>query len=82
MAELGLEPRTSRRYETEELLEILRDFAEELGHAPSIAELQAQEDLPSPCTYRYRFGRWNEAVRQAGLTPRHAISPKRDVADE
>jgi hypothetical protein len=23
---------------------------------------------------RDRFGRWNEALRQAGLTPRHPIS--------
>jgi hypothetical protein len=29
--------------------------------------------VPSPYTYRDRFGRWNEALREAGLTPRHTI---------
>lgn len=59
LAEVGLEPRTSRRYESEELLQILRELAEEFGRTPTIAELQAREDLPSPHTYRDRFGRWN-----------------------
>jgi hypothetical protein len=71
LAELGLEVRTSRRYESEELLEVLRELARELGHTPSISELQARKDLPSPYTIRDRFGRWNEALRMAGLEPGH-----------
>jgi hypothetical protein len=71
LAEVGLEPRCGRRYETEELLQILRELAEELGRTPTIAELQARADLPSPYTYRDRFGRWNEALGKAGLTPRY-----------
>ena len=73
LAEIGLEARTSRRYESEELLQILRELAEELGHTPTIAELQAREDLPSPYTYRDRFERWNQARRRAGLMPPHSI---------
>jgi hypothetical protein len=73
LAELGLEVRTSRRYESEELLEVVRELARKLGHTPSIADLQARKDLPSPYTIRDRFGRWSEALRQAGLTPRHEM---------
>jgi hypothetical protein len=72
LAEIGLTVRTSRRYESEQLLQILRELADELGHTPTTAELQAREDLPSSYTYRDRFGRWTEALRRAGLTPRHS----------
>ena len=73
LAEVGLEPRTSRRYESDELLQILRELAEELGHTPTIADLQARKELPSPYTYRDRLGRWNEALGQARLRPRHPV---------
>jgi hypothetical protein len=70
LAEIELEARTSRRYGTDRLLQILRELARELGHTPSIAEPQARKELPSPYTYRDRFGRWSEALRQARLTSR------------
>lgn len=72
VAEAGLELRRgNRRYGRDELSDVLRDLAQKLGHAPSMAELWEREDLPSPSTYKYRFGRWNDALRQAGLKPRH-----------
>jgi len=71
LAELGLTPRSSRRYGTEELKEMLRDLANELGHVPTVAEMRARAEMPAPRTFRYRFGTWNEALRAAGLTPRH-----------
>jgi hypothetical protein len=75
----GLEPgRRSRRYDRGELIEILRGLAEELGHAPSMAELWEREDLPTPSTYKYRFGRWNLALEEAGLTPQHVIKRPQD----
>jgi hypothetical protein len=67
-----------RRYGREELLDILRALAEELGHAPTMVELWQRDDLPRPSTYKVRFGRWNAALREAGLTPRH---PKPHVED-
>jgi hypothetical protein len=73
LAEIGLTVRTSRRYESEQLLQLLRELAEELGHTPTIAALQAREDLPSSYTYRDRLGRWIEALKQAGLTSRHSF---------
>jgi hypothetical protein len=65
--QISPEPPISRHYETDELLQILRELAEELGHTPTVLELGAREDLPSPYTYRDRFGRWSEALREAGL---------------
>jgi hypothetical protein len=68
--EAGLEPGGRfKRYDRAELLDILRELAGELGHTPSTAELSEREDLPSAGTYRYRFGRWNAALREAGLPP-------------
>jgi predicted transcriptional regulator len=79
LAEAGLEvgPR-GRRYERDELLEILRSFAEDLGHAPSERELKKRDDLPNPGTYRDHFGGWNAALREAGLTPRYPTSRSED----
>jgi hypothetical protein len=75
----GLEPgRRSRRYHRGELIEILRGLAEELGHAPSMAELWEREDLPTPSTYKYRFGRWNVALEETGLTPQHVMKKTED----
>jgi hypothetical protein len=39
LAEIGLQPKGSKLYEREELLSVLRDLAEELGHPPFQAEL-------------------------------------------
>mgnify|MGYP001043517992 CR=1 FL=1 len=49
----GLEPGPrSKRYSRDELLSVLQELAEELGHAPSMAELWEREDLPTPSTYK------------------------------
>jgi hypothetical protein len=69
LAEIGLEPRGSRLYERDELLSILLDLTEELGHPPSQTELWQREGLPRPTTYRYRFGSWSRALEAAGLRP-------------
>lgn len=75
LAEAGLEADPgNRRYDKDELLDILRDVAAELGHAPTMAELWEREDLPTPSAYKYRFGRWNDALREAGLTPRYVVN--------
>jgi hypothetical protein len=70
LREAGLElGQRWKRYDRAELLDILRELAEELGHTPSTAELWEREDLPAPTTYKYRFGRWTVALREAGLPP-------------
>jgi hypothetical protein len=43
-----------------------------------MAELWEREDLPTPSTYKYRFGRWNVALEEAGLTPQRVIKRPQD----
>jgi hypothetical protein len=68
----GLEPRRGwgdRTYSDQELLDDLRALAAELGRSPTQAEMLARPDLPTPATYRNRFGSWSAAQRAAGLRP-------------
>ncbi|MGD9099390.1 MAG: hypothetical protein PVF45_02840 [Anaerolineae bacterium] len=66
----GLEPyRLRPTFSKEQLLQILRDLAAELGYAPTTYEMQARQDLPSPATYHRHFGTWKAALQAAGLTP-------------
>jgi hypothetical protein len=68
LREAGLElGRRFKRYDRAELLDILRELAGELGHTPSTAELWDRKSLPSPATYQNHFGRWNAALKEAGL---------------
>jgi hypothetical protein len=66
LAQIGLQPRGSRLYERDELLSVLRDLAEDLGHSPPQAELWERDGLPRPTTYRYHFESWNRALEAAG----------------
>jgi hypothetical protein len=65
-------------YSCDELLDSLRMLARELGRAPTGREMSAREDLPHATTYWKRFGRWNAAVRAAGLIPRRVSSSAED----
>jgi hypothetical protein len=69
-------------YSREELLESLQTLAKELGHVPTGREMSAREDLPHATTYWKRFGRWNAAVRAAGLIPRRVSSSAEYQEDE
>jgi uncharacterized protein YejL (UPF0352 family) len=67
----GLETRPHiPAYTDKQLLNILRDLAADLGRAPTIQELLARSDLPSPRTFAGHFGNWNKALEAAGLEPR------------
>jgi hypothetical protein len=63
----GLEPYRRPTFSDEQLLQILRDLAAELGRTPLLRELQARSDLPSSSVYTRRFGGWNAALQAAGL---------------
>lgn len=83
LVEAGLEmKRRNRHYDKDEVLEIVRDLAAELGQAPVMADLWDRDDLPSPSAYRYRFGRWHAALREAGLTPRHPMKRRDGGCDD
>lgn len=53
----------------EELLELLRKKAKELGRAPTYDDVEKDPDMPSPQTYKKRFKGFHEAIVAAGLTP-------------
>ncbi len=56
-------------YTDEQLLNILRDLADELGRAPTTREIVARPSLPCPNTYANRFGSWRAALACLGLRP-------------
>lgn len=65
--------RNSYRYTDEELIQMLRTFAEELGHVPSTSEVNANEKLPHYSTFVNKFGSFTGAVLAAGLEPNFKI---------
>ncbi|MEA3340723.1 MAG: hypothetical protein U9R15_12205 [Chloroflexota bacterium] len=73
LAEVGLKPHRSKSYVygREELLDMLRALANELGHTPITPELMERDDLPHPTTFIQRLGGWNKGLEEAGLTPRY-----------
>lgn len=67
--EAGIDTEGSHKpkYSREELLDLLRDLRDELGHVPTARELDAKDGYPSRSTYSARFGSWSEAKKQAGI---------------
>lgn len=61
-----------RDYTDEELIEMLREFAKELGETPTIQQIQENDTMPSRGTYAYRFGSYGEACLEAGIEPNQA----------
>lgn len=68
----GIRPRQAparTRYSDEELIAAIRRAADELGKAPTMKEMALLEGVPSPLTFRDRFGSWTSAIKAAGLEP-------------
>ncbi len=65
-------------YTDQQLLDILRDLAAELGRSPTAQEMRKRR-LPRPETCAARFGSWNAALAAAGLETRHY---SQDYTDE
>lgn len=66
----GLEHRSwlPARASEEELLEAIRDLAEELGHAPTRGEMREQGPY-SREPFERVFGSWSAALEEAGFSP-------------
>lgn len=62
----GPEPQGRRRATDETLLRRLREFAVEIGHAPSTTEFD-KEGPHAPTTLRNRWGSWGDVLERAGL---------------
>ena len=69
---------SSSRYPNtdDELLEMLKAKAEQLGRTPTARDIYDNDDMPYPATYHRRFGSWNKALKAAGLSPNRR-SPKK-----
>lgn len=70
----GLETFASRKtgnpvYTDQELLEALQEFDEIIDGPVTQKRLEAHDEYPSSITYQDRFGSWNDAKSQAGVTP-------------
>ena len=68
LEEAGLTPRNVHRTD-EALLDDLRALADELGRTPVSKDTDDVEYVASYVTYASRFGKWNNALREAGLEP-------------
>ena len=55
------------KYSDEEVLEMLQEFGEELGHPPSSYEVQKNDALPAQNTFTNRFGDWQSVLDAAGF---------------
>jgi transposase len=66
----GIEPQGTGapKYTQEKLLDMLRNCAEKHGGDCSAKQFAADEETCAPETLQRRFGSWNEAKRQAGLS--------------
>lgn len=63
----GLPPRNGKSYTDEELLQLLRALADELGRPPKSADLSGRPEYPSQPLYHDRFPSWAAALDRAGL---------------
>lgn len=53
----------------EEMLQDLKDIAEELGRVPQASDLTGRHGISGKGTYADRFGSWTNALQQAGFKP-------------
>lgn len=59
-----------------ELLEKLKQLADELGKSPSQRDMDQADNYPSSQTYKCRFKSWNHAKQEIGLETRDHSSKK------
>lgn len=63
-------------YSDAELLELLRELAQESDDPVTVQKLNEAEEYPSVVTYQRRFGSWNTAKAKAGLDTQEQGGPK------
>lgn len=68
LVEAGFEPNIDFSISNEDLIDELNRVSDELGRAPTKAEVNTLGEYPSS-TYRSRFGDWTTAIKKAGLEP-------------
>jgi len=63
----GFRPRKSQKYDDGELITHLQAFIDELGRPPTREEFRRADGPPSVGTYEKHFGKFREALEQAGV---------------
>jgi len=76
LEQCGLSVNEEKNYDETYLIEQLQNLHQRLGTSPSQADLRHDDETPSLYPYQDAFGSWNNALREAGITPtlRHGIS--------
>lgn len=65
----GFENGTRGTYDAEELIKHMVELADELGRAPTSAEMEEADGRPSTSTYLQHFGDWDDVRKESGMYP-------------
>lgn len=75
-------PKKGQSYTDEGLLRYLRQFYEENGRVPEARDFIGNPNYPGYSVYQLRFGRWNNAIIEAGLWPNKAGTKEKYTDEE
>ena len=80
LREADLQPNQTgpKEYSETELIQHLKELADELGQNPTSKDMKGAQGRPSPTTYRKNFDSWNNALQKANLS----LNKHRSDADE
>lgn len=56
-----------QKYSNEYLIEVLKEYARNIGKTPTYTLFEEDKKVPSATIYKKRFGSWNNAIELAGL---------------
>jgi hypothetical protein len=62
----------------EEKIELIQNLEKELGRPPTTRDLEKNKSLPSSNAIRTEFGSWNNALREANITPINKDKPPKE----
>ena len=68
-------------YTNSDLIRKLQEWAKKHGKSPTIKEIDEDDSMPDPFTYRIAFGTWNKAKEIAGLDIFEYESKLEDVGE-
>ena len=71
LKDLGISSRELHQdYSSETMIKLLKNKTIQLGHNPTIKEVNADKSMPSPVSYINRFGSWGRALELVELIPK------------
>jgi len=73
----------SQTHDYEKLLkEDLQRIADELGRAPTLADIDSRDDCASASSYRNEFESWNETLKSIGVKPNHFTKSRAELKED